>query len=98
MPQNCWEFKQCGRQSGGLKVHELGVCPAATEARVEGINHGKKAGRCCWAIAGTLCKGEKQGVFAQKLTNCMNCDFYKQVAKEEGSGAVRTGDVLQRLN
>jgi hypothetical protein len=32
------------------------------------------------------------------LTNCMNCDFYKQVAKEEGSGAVRTGDVLQRLN
>jgi len=25
---NCWEFKKCGRQPGGPKVAELGVCPA----------------------------------------------------------------------
>jgi hypothetical protein len=98
MPQNCWEYKQCGRQPGGPKISELGVCPAATEARVEGVNHGKNAGRCCWAVAGTLCKGEKQGIFAQKLANCMNCDFYQLVGKEEGSGAVKSRDVLQMLS
>ncbi len=97
MPQNCWEFKKCGREPGGPKVNELGVCAASTEARVEGINHGKNGGRCCWAIAGTLCKGVKQGVFAQKLENCMKCDFYQQVREEEGSGAVKSRDVLQRL-
>jgi len=98
MAKNCWEFKQCGRQSGGHKAHELGVCPAATEKRTDGINQGTNAGRCCWAIAGTLCKGELQGVFAQKVGNCMKCDFFQQVAQEEGSSAARLLDVLKRLN
>ncbi|MGE5174112.1 MAG: two-CW domain-containing protein, partial [Betaproteobacteria bacterium] len=26
---NCWEHKKCGRQPGGHKVAELGVCPSA---------------------------------------------------------------------
>ena len=78
---NCWEHKQCGRQPGGPKIVELGVCPAATDARVDGVNHGRNAGRCCWAVAGTLCKGEKQGVFAEKLINCQSCDFYHQQAR-----------------
>jgi hypothetical protein len=25
---NCWEFKNCGREIGGIKVKEMGVCPA----------------------------------------------------------------------
>jgi len=28
---NCWEYKKCGREPGGIKVHELGVCPATVE-------------------------------------------------------------------
>lgn len=24
--KNCWEFKKCGRETGGSKVKELGVC------------------------------------------------------------------------
>lgn len=98
MAKNCWEFKQCGRQPGGQKTHELGVCPAAIEKRTDGINQGKNAGRCCWAIAGTLCKGEVQGVFAHKVANCMKCDFFQLVAQEEGSGAAKLLDVLKRLN
>jgi len=97
MAKNCWEFKQCGRQPGGHKEHELGVCPAAAERRTDGINRGKNAGRCCWAIAGTLCKGELQGVFAQKVGNCMKCDFFSQVAQEEGRGAAKLVDVLKRV-
>ena len=98
MPKNCWDFKQCGRQPGGSKAHELGVCPAAVEKRVDRINQGKNAGRCCWAIAGTLCKGELQGAFAQKVGNCMKCDFFGHVAQEEGRGAAKLPDVLKRLS
>lgn len=36
-----------------------------------------KSGSECWRIAGTLCGGVVQGTFAQKLANCMECDFYK---------------------
>ena len=54
---NCWEFKQCGRQKGGENAGDLGVCPAATEEAADGLNCGKKGGRACWALAGTLCGG-----------------------------------------
>jgi hypothetical protein len=98
MAKNCWEFKQCGRQPGGHKVTELGICPAATEQRVNLVHQGRNAGRCCWAIAGTLCKGEIQGSFAQKVGNCMKCDFYSLVTAEEGPGVVKMRDLLKKLS
>jgi hypothetical protein len=64
---NCWEFKKCGREPGGAKAAELGVCPAPAAG----------AGQACWLIAGTLCGGKVQGEFAQKIGNCMHCEFYK---------------------
>lgn len=33
---NCWEFKKCGRELGGAHVHDLGVCPATEEKRLDG--------------------------------------------------------------
>ena len=63
---NCWEFKKCGRENGGVNARELGECPAIPE-------HGKH----CARVAGTMCGGEVQGSFATKLHNCMKCDFYK---------------------
>lgn len=87
MPKNnCWEVMKCGREPGGEKVKELGVCPAATEEMLEGVHEGKKAGRACWAVAGTFCEGEVQGTFAHKYRSCTDCPFYRQVMKEEGSG------------
>lgn len=74
--QNCWEFKKCGREAGGSKSAELGVCPAAAEYRVGGVNDGRNGGRGCWAIAGTLCGVQVQGTFASKLANCPDCEFY----------------------
>ncbi|HHL40708.1 MAG TPA: hypothetical protein ENJ37_09400 [Deltaproteobacteria bacterium] len=82
--QNCWEFKKCGREPGGAKVAELGVCPAATEKRAQGLNSGANGGRICWAVTGTFCGGEVQGSFAQKEASCMACDFFKRVKAEEG--------------
>jgi hypothetical protein len=70
-PVNCWEFKNCGRQPGGEKVKELGLCPATTEESNNGINQGMNSGRICWAVAGTCCGGKVQGLFAQKYLSCM---------------------------
>lgn len=81
--QNCWEFKKCGRQAGGEKVKELGVCPAATDKSRNKINDGTNGGRICWAIAGTLCGGKVQGSFADKQLSCMSCEFFKKVKSEE---------------
>ncbi|MEE8402665.1 MAG: hypothetical protein V3R93_02820 [Candidatus Hydrothermarchaeaceae archaeon] len=81
--QNCWEFKECGREPEGAKVAELGVCPATIDTFANGLNGGKNAGRLCWATAGTHCGGKAQGTIAQKLANCTACDIYKTVEGEE---------------
>lgn len=94
---NCWEFKHCGRQPGGEKVAELGVCPAAVEKRLDGVNHGRAAGRCCWALTGTLCGGKVQGSFAMKLGNCMKCEFFTLVRQEEGTGYAASTQILEKL-
>ena len=85
---NCWEFKKCGREPGGAKVAELGVCPVANETLSNGLNEGSNAGRICWAVAGTLCGGRVQGTFAQKRRSCTQCDFYHMVKTEEGRNFV----------
>ncbi|MDP2839876.1 MAG: HD domain-containing phosphohydrolase, partial [Syntrophales bacterium] len=64
--QNCWEFMKCGREVGGAKAQELGVCPAYPD-------HGKH----CARIVGTLCGGEVQASFARKFGNCWKCPFYR---------------------
>ncbi len=70
--QNCWEFKNCGRQKGGAKEKELGLCSAFPDH-----------GRDCWSVAGTLCGGKVQGTAAEKLGNCRLCEFYKGVMMDE---------------
>jgi hypothetical protein len=80
---NCWEYKGCGRQPGGKKAGELGVCPAATDKKLDGLHGGKNAGRACWLVAGTMCGGKVQGSFAQKYGNCEKCDFFKAVMENE---------------
>jgi hypothetical protein len=81
--QNCWEFKNCGRQPGGHKVKELGICPATVEQALNGAHGGKNGGRSCWVVAGSLCGGKIQGSYAQKLNNCWRCDFMNRVKREE---------------
>ena len=94
--KNCWEYKDCCREPGGSKAEELGVCPATTETRLDGVNSGENGGRACWPIAGTLCGGHVQGTFATKVGNCMDCDFFKIVCKEE-ENFEKPQDILKRL-
>lgn len=96
--KNCWEHFKCGRQPGGDKTVELGVCPAATEEKLHGTNEGINGGRSCWAIAGTLCKGKTQGSYAQKLGDCLRCEFYASVRQDQGGSLITTKDILNKLN
>ena len=83
--QNCWEAKKCGREPEGRKAHEFGVCPAAEEGKADGIHDGANGGRCCWVVAGTLCKGANaQGSYVDKFSgDCQKCEFYSAVKREE---------------
>jgi hypothetical protein len=94
---NCWQSKKCGREPGGGRVGELGVCPSAVEVRLNGVNGGRNGGRACWAVTGTLCGGKVQGTYATKLTNCLDCEFYALVAAEEGPVHVGAKGILARL-
>jgi hypothetical protein len=94
---NCWEYTGCGRESGGCATHDLGVCPAATDSRLHGVNNGDNAGRACWAVAGTLCDGEIHGTHASKIDTCMQCAFYHEVLHEEGEDAHSTTEILLHL-
>ncbi len=94
---NCWQVKGCGREPGGPKASELGVCAAARETRLMGVHRGQNGGRACWAVAGTLCGGKVQGTFAAKLDSCSRCNFYAEVSQEEGSAMVPTRAILAKL-
>ncbi len=83
--QDCWQFKKCGREPGGAKVADLGVCPATVDASANGLNGGHNGGRICWAITGTFCGEKVQGTFAQKQLSCVACDFFIKVKAEENS-------------
>jgi len=83
--QNCWEFKKCGRGPDAEHGNTGEPCPATTEKRLDGVHGGKNSGRACWAVAGTFCGGKIQGTHAAKYDVCKKCDFYQQVAAEEGN-------------
>ncbi len=42
----------------------------------------------CWTVAGTFCKGEVQGVYAQKIGDCRQCVVFQK----------NSGDELEQLN
>lgn len=97
--QNCWEFKKCGREPGGKKEKELGVCPVSVEQRVDGVHGGVNGGRACWAIAETFCEDKAQGTVAEKIGDCLvDCSFYKKVTMEEGDDLEFSGDILCKLD
>ncbi|MEJ2696535.1 MAG: hypothetical protein P8013_07780 [Candidatus Sulfobium sp.] len=94
---NCWEFKKCGREKGGAHAEDLGVCPATTDERLDGVHDGSHAGRSCWVLAGTLCGGQVQGTFAQKYRNCETCEFYRKVKEEEFPKFLLSAVLMKKL-
>jgi PPM family protein phosphatase len=75
--KNCWEIMKCGREKD--KASGIDPCPVFLNKDLRSHNEGEYAGRVCWLVAGTFCKGELQGSFAQKQSSCKSCEFYKYV-------------------
>lgn len=48
-----------------------GNCPAYPESGSE-----------CWMVTGTLCGGEEQGTYQEKMARCRACDVYKAAHKK----------------
>ena len=94
---NCWEFKRCGRQFGGEKVADLGICPAVIEISLEGVHDGECGGRACWVLDGTICKGKFQGNFIEKHQECDKCEFYEYVKKQEGNDFLSVATLLKLI-
>lgn len=85
--QNCWEFRDCGREVGGKNSGRDGVCPAATFDLADGFCEGENGGRACSYIMGTLCGADvcKIDENFSKERACAECDFYKQLKTEHGA-------------
>ncbi len=82
---NCWEFKNCGREKGGLMVAVLGECPVPTYMKFDGLNEGLGAGRACWMAPRSPIKSEtRQGNCSSR---CYRCDFYRRVVFEQEENA-----------
>ena len=80
---NCWEIKDCGREPNGRNVSLYGVCPVSVEFSLDGIHNGKNGGRCCWALAPGISKGNSNVVIScyEKALVCRSCNFYNLVKK-----------------
>ncbi len=48
----------------------------------------------CWTVAGTFCRGEVQGVFAQKIGDCRKCVIFK---KNSGDEVVQLNDAFDLM-
>lgn len=89
--RNCWEVMKCGKQPGGENVGKFGICAAALPNEyLDGVNKGEHCGRFCWVVAGTFCGGKVQGTYAKKLSDCLGCEFLKQVNEDEGRDFILT--------
>jgi hypothetical protein len=88
---NCWEYTRCGREPGGSRADDLGVCPAAADRRFDGINEGINGGRACWMIAGTCGSERPECIRANAYHPCTACDFYQALQPN-----VSFDDVIKR--
>jgi protein phosphatase len=83
---------KCGRGPAQGKD----ICPAASDKAFDGMNGGLNAGRSCWLVAGTACKGSVSGIFAKEFETCRKCDFFKNIHAQNGrvSLAVKNIDIV----
>lgn len=81
----CWVFKKCGREKGGNKVHEMGVCPAWPDD-----------GYSCATVTGTFCGGTVQETFATKIGSCAKCDYFKSGSYDRDTMHGKAMDSLAR--
>jgi hypothetical protein len=94
--RNCWEFMKCGREVGGDRTVELGICSVSSEFSADGLNGGINGGRICWIIDENGCNSN----LMHRFDYCFQCEFRYRVMNEEGLINVckTTGFFLRNLS
>ena len=82
MKKDGCDNKCCGAKEKGKGIHISG----------------EDERRACWVVAGTLFSGNAQGVLAQEMSSCNECDYYMTVLKEEGASYINAFNLLSHLN
>lgn len=77
---NCWEFKNCGREPGGIMTAESGVCPVARAGSFDGTNDGVAGGRACWEVRRQSTKLAANDICG--TASCSTCEFRRRVNYE----------------
>lgn len=85
---NCWQYKNCGRERGGLLADVLGVCPVSVCAKLDGLNEGRAGGRACWKVPQASMRCERTASGLGKP--CHQCAFYLRVQYEQAEPEVAT--------
>lgn len=62
---------------GLSRCHEIMNCK-----REDCPGHGRETSMRCWQIAGTFCRGEVQGAYAQKIGSCVECLVFKEATAD----------------
>ena len=78
---NCWQFKNCGREPGGILAKIHGECLVARTMKFDGLNDGIGAGRACWMVHNSVCRQAMN--LSGPVDPCHTCDFYKRVVFEQ---------------
>ncbi|MBI5100663.1 MAG: hypothetical protein HZB33_02320 [Nitrospirae bacterium] len=94
MKRNCWEVMNCERCTSAIGDDS---CPVCRESKLHGVHEGLNGGRACWTIPHTKCGGVTQGRFGDKFRNCMECDFYRLVKREEKGSFRLSATILSQL-
>jgi len=79
---NCWEFRNCGLEPGGILAKIHGECPVPREMKKDGVNGGIGAGRSCWAVVNS-CHAVNRIAGRNRRRSCLECEFYRRVVCEE---------------
>ena len=79
---NCWEYRNCGLEPGGIFAEIHGTCPVPEAMRYDGVNGGRGAGRACWTVMNSG-SGNEPFVCRNRRQSCFHCEFYLRVHSEE---------------
>jgi hypothetical protein len=71
---------KCGREVGGDRTDELGICPVSTFLSADGLNGGVNGGRICWIIEENGCSDKS----IHRKDFCFQCELRFKVTNEEG--------------
>jgi hypothetical protein len=83
---NCWEFRNCGMEPGGIISKIYGECPVPKMMKRDGVNGGKGAGRDCWTIMHASASGNGPFICRNSRISCILCEFYHRVQGEKADG------------